>query len=1355
MAFRFAEKSISRRLIAYFLLAALIPAVAGVVFLGITMVEEKKTDLQHSLEEIKDRKARTIQLWHEEKKTDIHVLAHYPQILSSEEIFHKERRDWTPADFERSVAVREAMRTHRQLKLDFLEFQLINARTGVVEVSTDEGLEGVNRLHMDYFHKALESGSIYTGGIERMHYLQGRPAMVMAIPIFTAEEKEPFAVLAGLIDLESFLYPLLRERTRLGETGESIMADERGMVLNPLRWEENAVLRQRIADEAAARAIDGEEGVVEADDYRGVRVIAAHGFLPELGWGMVVKQDISEIYGPLNRLIRNAILIGLACVLLALLIALPAARNIAQPLLLMSEAASRIRAGLLDARVQVDRRDELGELAAALNSLADSLVSRISVQEKSAGVMNALLPLRTVDGFAKTATEQLMETLGASMGAFHLREAETGRFVHMFSAGFDPVAVSDSTSLEGLIGRVVAKGDVMLFDRHPAAEDGEDENLFIFSTPFGTTEARQILSVPIVNETENLGVITLASMNVFSQDQIEITRQDLPGIVATLERVLATERIMEMSIELREKNAELETQSEQLRQQARELQEQNVELDVQKMQVEEANRLKSEFLSNMSHELRTPLNSILALSRLMADQPDSSTGKQREYLAVIERNGRQLLELINDILDLSKIESGGIDLRKEEISVPAVIGDLVETFRPMAQEKGISLVEEIDESLPALESDQSRLRQILRNLLGNAVKFTERGRVVIGAADEGEHLGLYVSDTGVGIPEDQLDVVFDEFRQIDGSAARRYEGTGLGLAIARKSARLLGGDIAVRSRVGEGSTFIVTLPWRLEAKGKNDRIEAAGGRRHVSGKHPPPANSQKGVVLIVDDEEAVRNHLSLVLEKRGYRTLCADSGEEAVRLARTHRPDVITLDVVMPDVDGWEILQHLKSADQTRDIPILVVSVSEERETGFALGAVGYLTKPVDPKRLFAEIEKLVKSSPKRVLVVDDNPVDRQAVSRALAGKGFTIVEAEGGEDCLEKIPVIAPDLVVLDLMMHDVSGFEVLDRIRRDEKTKTLPVIVVTARDLSAEEKDRLRGSTLAVLRKSQTSYEKIAAAIEAYVKEATKPAILLVEDNEIAALQVKTLVEEESLAIVDVVPDGEQALKYVMTKIPDAMILDLMMPGVDGFAVLEEIRSKPETRELPVLVITAKDLTAHDRSRLSTNHVRQYVIKGNIDREGLVARVREVLGEVGGKGQGVSPIREKKEGPDVLVVEDNPDNLLVLKAILPPDLNVDQASTGQEGLQKIMQTPPGLVFLDLKLPDLDGYGVVSRIRRSEKTRRIPVVAVTAHAMKGDRDKALHAGCDDYLAKPLNRDDVLRIVEKYLGRTGYGMEGR
>ncbi|MFP4483036.1 MAG: ATP-binding protein, partial [Thermovirgaceae bacterium] len=1005
MAFGFAEK-ITRRLIAYFLLAALIPAVAGVVFLGFTMIEEKKGDLRYGLEESRERKTRTIQLWHEEKKTDIHVLAHNQQIISAAEVFSKDRRDRTEEDSRRLSAVRDAMRTHRRLKLDFLEFELVNARTGVTEVSTDEELEGFNRLHEGYFHGALESGSIYTGNVERMQYLQGRPAMVMALPVYTAGEKDPFAILAGVIDLESFLYPLLSERTRLGKTGESLIVNEDGVALSPLRGKENAVLRSKIGAEPAVLASSGKGGIIEAEDYMGSRVIAAYGSVPELGWGMVVKQDVSEIYGPVNRLIRDAILVGFACVLLALLIALPAARDIARPLVRMSEAATKIQKGELGARIDLDRKDEVGELATAINNLADSLVSKITVRDNSARIMKALLPLNTVEEFARNATKRLMETLDASMGAFHLQNAETGRFAHIYSAGFDPVTVSDSDNvfLEGLIGRVLVKGDIMLFDRTSIEQGEAEEDLFLFSTPFGTTEARQVLAIPLVNEQEPLGVITLASMNSFTEEQLEIIRQDLPGMVATLERVLATRRIMEMTSELREKNTELQTQSEQLRQQAGELHEQNLELGVQKMQVEEANRLKSEFLSNMSHELRTPLNSILALSRLMKDQPASSPEEQLEYLGIIERNGRQLLELINDILDLSKIESGRMDLRVEEISVPALIGDITEAFRPMAEEKGISLEEETEKPLPVLESDQSRLRQILRNLLGNAIKFTEEGWVTISAASEGEYLRIDVSDSGVGIPEDQLETIFDEFRQIDGSAARRYEGTGLGLAIARKSARLLGGKIAVRSKVGEGSTFTVTLPWRLETEDGKSHFEAAQSRSHEAETRPALAARPGGVVLIIDDEEAVRKKLALMLEKRGYRTLGAASGEEAVRLAKEHHPDVITLDIVMPGADGWEVLQHLKSSEETSDIPILVVSVSEERETGFALGAVGYLTKPVDPQRLFTEIDSLAKNRPKRVLVVDDNPIDRKELSRVLSRKGFTAVEADGGGECLQKI---------------------------------------------------------------------------------------------------------------------------------------------------------------------------------------------------------------------------------------------------------------------------------------------------------------------------------------------------------------
>ena len=852
------------------------------------------------------------------------------------------------------------------------------------------------------------------------------------------------------------------------------------------------------------------------------------------------------------------------------------------------------------------------------------------------------------------------------------------------------------------------------------------------------------------------------------------------------ERKKAEKEILEINQELQAQAEELQSQAEELQQQSEELQEQNVELEAQREQVEEANRLKSEFLSNMSHELRTPLNSVMALSRVLLMQAkEKLSGEELNYLEIIQRNGQNLLSLINDILDLSKIEAGRMDVTPKLFSITSTIETVMERLEPVAEEKGIDMNQEIPDNLPQVESDEARIHQIVQNLIGNALKFTDRGNVTVSARSDAEKVYIRVADTGIGISAKDLSNIFQEFRQVDGTSARPYEGTGLGLAIAHKAAKMLGGELSVQSTPGKGSTFTLTIPIKWSGL-----IPGFGPLAEIT---PGQIISEQKTVLVVDDEPDVLTMISEYLSLEGYNVLTATSGEKALRLAQEHRPFAITLDVIMPEMDGWEVLQHLKENPGTKNIPVIIVSVSDDQETGFALGAVGYVTKPVNRDLLVGEINRIDGPTPHTIMIVDDNEIERKEMAGIIEEEGMKALVAEDGKGCIDMIQESLPDVLVLDLIMPEVDGFEVLDRVRSDPKTSNLPVIVVTAKDLTTEDKERLSGNVSSVLAKGDTTSKALLEELKKLLADIGRPQeylreervesgnrILLVEDNEAAVIQVKTILESEGY-YVDVANGGQEALEYIEQTIPDGIILDLMMPQVDGFEVLEKLRSSKATAMIPVLVLTAKDLTPEDLKKLTANNIQQLVQKGDVDREGLLFRTGLMLGkgfetrnlklveDPAGCGETRNPKTENRNSQPVtrnakpatritqpargtagkpatiLIVEDNPDNMTTIKAILKGAYNILEATDGEEGLNMALSELPDLVLLDMSLPKMDGFEVVGKIKADEKAHNIPVIALTARAMKGDRERTIDAGCDDYVSKPVDPEEVLGKIGEWV----------
>ena len=474
-----------------------------------------------------------------------------------------------------------------------------------------------------------------------------------------------------------------------------------------------------------------------------------------------------------------------------------------------------------------------------------------------------------------------------------------------------------------------------------------------------------------------------------------------------------------------------------------------------------ANRAKSAFLANMSHELRTPMNAVIGYSEMLAEEmSDAGDDGYIPDVEKIQAAGKHLLGLINDVLDLSKIEAGRMDLYLERFDLREMLDEAVATVAPLITKNGNVLEAEFDAELGAMRADLTKVRQSLFNLLSNAAKFTHQGTITLGARRhrerDADRVTLSVSDTGIGIPPDKLGAVFEEFSQADESTTRNFGGTGLGLAISRRFCQMMGGDITAESRPGEGSTFRIELPASVDALEAAKAATKAGGQTvELVGEEAGRQSAARGAVLVIDDEAEARDLLQRALESDGYQVRTAASGEEGLQLAREHAPAVITLDVMMPGMDGWEVLRQLKADAELQRIPVVMVSILHEKGLGFSLGAAEYLTKPVD-RSLLLHLAGLyaVKASQAQALVVDDDPLTRELVRRTLEAEGWRVEEAENGAQGLERVAEATPDLVILDLMMPVMDGFEFLRELRGLDVGGEVPVLVLTAKELDREER-------------------------------------------------------------------------------------------------------------------------------------------------------------------------------------------------------------------------------------------------------------------------------------------------------------
>jgi CheY-like chemotaxis protein/signal transduction histidine kinase len=878
---------------------------------------------------------------------------------------------------------------------------------------------------------------------------------------------------------------------------------------------------------------------------------------------------------------------------------------------------------------------------------------------------------------------ELAPLVNAQQGVIYQMETEETAGMVLLSAFADDGEKGHLRRLkigEGLVGQVAAEKRRMLISDLPERTVPIRSGLFQ-SVP------RNVIVLPVLFEDRVKAVIELASLNAFTASHLAFLEQltaSIGIVLNSIEATMQTEGLLKQSqqlaAELQTQQKELQQTNEQLAQKAQQLAEQNVEVERKNQEIEQARRAleekakelaltskyKSEFLANMSHELRTPLNSILVLGQQLSENPDHNlTPKQVEFARTIHGAGTDLLNLISDILDLSKIESGTVSVEAEEVFFANLLEMVARPFRHEAESRKLTFEVHSDPHLTrSLVTDSKRLQQVLKNLLSNAFKFTEHGsvRLAVSVANQGwseDHpilggaasvVAFEVSDSGIGIALDKQRIIFEAFQQADASTSRKYGGTGLGLAISRELATLLGGEIQLRSVPGQGSTFTLYLPLTYVGPSTSKPMDVRSSSpalplqlsnmvvverpaEHIADDrenlHPDDA-----VLLVVEDDPHYARVLCDLSRDKGFKVLVALRGADALALAREFHPTAVSLDVFLPDMLGWTVLNHLKQDPSTRHIPVQMLTLDEDRHHGLARGAFAFVTKPTTTEELesaLSRIKEYAAPRRKRLLIVEDNPAEQLSIRELLGYDDIDVSIAATGAEALETVRKDSFDCVVLDLRLPDMSGFDILERMRDTPEVKDLPVVVFTGKELSPEEDARLHTLARSVVVKGVESPER--------------------------------LLDETALFLHRVVADLPQ-----------------------------------------------------EKQRM-------------LDR---LHRSDEAL-----------------EGKKVLVVDDDMRNIFALSSVLERrGMEVLTAGTGREAIDMLESTPDvAIVLMDIMMPEMDGYATMQVIRQNPSFNRLPIIALTAKAMKGDREKCLEAGASEYLAKPVNTEQLLSALRMWLHR--------
>ena len=834
---------------------------------------------------------------------------------------------------------------------------------------------------------------------------------------------------------------------------------------NSMRVETIRLLRQGNVKEAANRT--------RTHGVAGKQVILITGLIKKVDNFAKAKADALYISSRdlLFGLNKQLILFILGILFFSIIIFYYLIRNIRKPLTLLNEATKKFHDGDLNSRCTYTLKNEFGVLTDSFNSLAESVKLNSETSDKTEKLSKVMLSQEDTKIFFSKTLQTLAEYTHSQLAAVYLLSEDKKSYTHFESIGTNENARTtfNARQLEGEFGQAIYSGKIQLI------KDISDDTRFKFNTVCGDFIPHEIITIPIISGNETIAIISLASLKAYSKKSIHFIENIFDTMCARVEGILAYRKIKEFSEKLGIQNSELEVQKTELTAQSAELSEQNSELEMQKIQLDEANRLKTNFLSNMSHELRTPLNSVIALSGVLNRRlVKKITEEEYSYLGVIERNGKHLLSLINDILDISRIEAGKEEIELTRFNINNLISELTIMIQPQADQKSLELDHLNNNKEISITSDVNKCRHILQNLIGNAVKFTEKGKVEISAYENGNEILIKVIDTGIGITESQQMHIFDEFRQADGSTSRKYGGTGLGLAIAKKYSNLLGGTVTVISSPGNGSEFTLTLPKQLDSENIVIEDETDATFKHSLQRIKPFVNSiaSESTILLVEDSEPAIIQIKDFMEESGYRILVAHDGREALEIINKTVPDAMILDLMMPDVDGFEMLETLRNAEPTANIPVLILTakhITSDELKFLKRNNIHQLIQKGDVNRneLLNSVASMVHKETKEkvsierkkqkikgkpiVLIVEDNP-DNMTTVKAIMAEDFTVIEAVDGFEGVEMAKKHKPNLILMDIELPGMDGIKAFKTIRNDVKLQHIPVIALTASAMTAE---------------------------------------------------------------------------------------------------------------------------------------------------------------------------------------------------------------------------------------------------------------------------------------------------------------
>ncbi|MCA1855337.1 response regulator [Massilia oculi] len=983
------------------------------------------------------------------------------------------------------------------------------------------------------------------------------------------------------------------------------------------------------------------------------------------------------------------------------------AANLTNQMRAIGEVATAVTRGDLSRSIQVEARGEVSYLKDNINEMIRNLKETTQknaqqdwLKTNLARFTRLLQGQRDLQAVTKLILSELAPLVSAHHGVFYMMDSQESdaRLRMIASYGYRSSRKLPTSFLpgEGLVGQcALEKTRIWLTD--------VPRDYIVVSSGLGSAPPNNIVVLPILFEQQVKAVIEIASLDRFTETHLSFLDQLMESIGVVLNTIEANSRTESLLTQSQSLAQELQQTNQELAEKARLLSEQNIEVERKNREVEQAklaleekatqlalsSKYKSEFLANMSHELRTPLNSLLILAQQLSDNPEGNlSARQVEFAKTIHGSGSDLLTLINDILDLSKIESGTVTLDVSEYRFSNLRNYVDRTFRHMAEAKHLGFQVDLADNLPtAVMTDTTRLQQVLKNLLSNAFKFTSHGQVAltISLVDSGwtaDHpnlvhadavLAFSVRDTGVGIPSDKLQLIFEAFQQADGSTARKYGGTGLGLSISRELARLLGGEIRVESTVNVGSTFTLYLPYnragfinyeqtrqpqpaRLAPPPApattvsyqpvaESRSETAGadalreGGDNVALAEYSSVLDDRGLVtpgdpsvLIVEDDERFAKALLDFARERNFKGIVTQRGDSALSLARDYLPSAILLDIDLPDIDGFTVLDRLKRDPNTRHIPVHVMSQQAERERALRQGAISYINKPVGREALqeeFKRIQKFLMGGKRSLLVVEDDMAQRESIVALIGNADIHMVTVDTGAAAMEALESAHFDCMVLDLTLPDVSGFDLLDRIGANERLRDLPVVIYTAKELSRKEVTKLKRYAKTIVMKDARSPER--------------------------------LLDETALFL--------------------------------------------------------------HRSQAS-----------------LPEQQRRMLEEIHALDGGLA-------GRKVLIVDDDLRNIFALSTLLErQQMQVLFAENGRDGIEVLEKDPSiEIVLMDIMMPEMDGYDTMRAIRRIPKFRSLPIITLTAKAMKGDRDKCIAAGASDYITKPVDVAQLLSMMRVWL----------